>query len=120
MKILLDENLPHRLRQAITNHIVVTVAFQGWSGVKNGELLRLAEANGFDILMTADRNLAYQQNLEGRVIALVCLTASDWEILSPHIAEILLAIGGRGTGLIPGCRVRIVSEVAVRITARGG
>jgi len=98
MKILLDENLPHRLRLAIMDHVVVTVAYQGWSGVKNGELLRLAELDGFDILLTADRNLAYQQNLEGRALALVCLTASDWEIISPHLAEILLAVGGAVPG----------------------
>jgi predicted nuclease of predicted toxin-antitoxin system len=92
MRVLLDENLPHRLRHAFPSHEVMTVAYMGWAGVKNGELLKLAEANGFDVFLTADGNLSYQQNLRDRSIAVVCLTALDWEILRPHLGEIAAAV----------------------------
>ena len=92
MRVLLDENLPHRLRLALPNHEVMTVAYMGWAGVKNGELLKLADANGFEIFLTADGNLSYQQNLRDRSIALVCLTALDWEILRPHLGKIVAAV----------------------------
>jgi predicted nuclease of predicted toxin-antitoxin system len=92
MKILLDENLPHRLRREFPQHEVMTVAYMGWAGVKNGELLSLAEANGFQVFLTADRNLSYQQNMQNRPIAGVCLTALDWEIIRPHLAEITVAV----------------------------
>jgi predicted nuclease of predicted toxin-antitoxin system len=91
MKLILDENLPHRLRREFPGHEVITVAYMEWSGSKNGEL-KLAESNGFNVLLTADRNLAYQQNLQGRVIALVCLTALDWELIKPHLEEIVAAV----------------------------
>jgi predicted nuclease of predicted toxin-antitoxin system len=92
MKLLLDENLPHRPRLEFPNHEVMTVAYMGWAGVKNGELLNLAETNGFAVLLTGDRNIAHQQNLKNRSIALVSLTALDWEIIRPHLAEIAVAV----------------------------
>ena len=57
MKVLLDENLPHKLRQSLTGHDVRSVNHMGWSGEKNGELLKLCEAEGFDVLVTGDQNL---------------------------------------------------------------
>ena len=62
MKLLLDENLPHRLRLEIVGHDVVTVAHQGWSGIDNGRLLALAAAAGFDALVSNDRGLEYEQD----------------------------------------------------------
>jgi DMSO/TMAO reductase YedYZ molybdopterin-dependent catalytic subunit len=98
VRVLLDENLPHRLRHALAGHEVMTVAFRGWSGVKNGELLKLAEADGFDVLLTADGNLTYQQNLSGRSIALVGLTALVWEMILPHLPEIVAAVEAAAPG----------------------
>jgi predicted nuclease of predicted toxin-antitoxin system len=98
MKVLLDENLPHRLRHALLGHEVMTVAYMGWDGVKNGELLKLAEAAKFEVLVTADKNVSYQQDLRGRSIALVALTSLDWEIIKPHISRILAAIGDATPG----------------------
>jgi predicted nuclease of predicted toxin-antitoxin system len=92
MKVLLDENLPHRLRHEFPSHKVMTVAYMGWAGVMNGELLNLAEANGFAVLLTGDRNIAFQQNFTNRIIALVSLTALDWEIIQPHLPEIRAAV----------------------------
>ena len=62
MKLLLDENLPHQVRLELPGHDVFTVAYMGWGGVENGELLRQAAAAGFDALLTNDRGLEYQQN----------------------------------------------------------
>lgn len=98
MKVLLDENLPHKLRSALASHDVSTAAYMGWAGVKNGELLALAEAAGFQVFLTADRNLAYQQNLSGRVIALVVLTAHTWDRIEPNMARVVAALERAGAG----------------------
>lgn len=92
MRVLLDENLPHRLRTAITGHQVETVKYKGWNGLKNGDLLKLAEADGFQVLVTADQNLAYQQSMVGREIAIVILSAQDFAILQGHLQKIQAAV----------------------------
>jgi hypothetical protein len=76
MRILLDESLPRRLARALGQHTVCTVVEAGWSGVKNGKLLALA-AKQFDVFITADRNLQYQQNLAALPLAVVVLVAHD-------------------------------------------
>lgn len=57
MEVLLDENLPHRLRTHLGSHDVFTVRYQGWSGLKNGQLLGSAEAGGFEVFLTGDQTL---------------------------------------------------------------
>jgi hypothetical protein len=84
MRVLLDENLPHKLRHSLEGHEVSTVAYMGWAGIKNGNLLGLAESAMFEVFVTVDRNLEYQQNFERRLIAMVFLTAHTWEMISPH------------------------------------
>jgi predicted nuclease of predicted toxin-antitoxin system len=98
MKVLIDECMPSALKQALVRdgHNCRTVQEAGWSGKKNGELLALAE-NEFDVLITIDTNLRYQQNLTGRKIAVVLLVAQSnrLEILAPYFlacAEALVAI----------------------------
>jgi hypothetical protein len=81
MKVLFDENVPHKLRRHFNQHNVRTAADMGWVGIKNGELLRLAEAEGFEVMVTGDQNLTYQQNLQGRRIGLVVLETNNWHIL---------------------------------------
>ncbi len=90
MKILLDESVPKRLGKEIVGHQVSTVVNKGWSGKKNGELLRLAEKE-FEIFLTVDQNLQYQQNVHGYNIAIVVLSASSnsFEVLKPHIPKLL-------------------------------
>jgi hypothetical protein len=60
VKILLDENLPHQLRPELAGHDVFTAAYMSWSGIENGELLRLAAGAGFDAVITNDRGLEYE------------------------------------------------------------
>ena len=74
MRVLLDESLPRRLARLLPEHDVRTVAAMGWTGIQNGELLRLA-VGSFDAFLTADQNLEHQQNLDTLPIAVVVLTA---------------------------------------------
>ena len=76
MRILLDESLPRRLSRSLAEHDVRPVAEGGWSGTKNGKLLALAAVQ-FDVFVTADRNLQYQQNLAALPVAVVVLVAHD-------------------------------------------
>lgn len=77
MKILFDQGTPAPLRFAFPNHVVVTAFERGWSTLGNGDLLREAERE-FDVLVTTDKNLEYQQNLEGRKIAIIVLPTTSW------------------------------------------
>ena len=93
MKIILDESTPQKLRLLIdAQHSVVTTWFQGWSGLKNGALLSAAENEGFELFITADQELSYQQNLTGRRIALLVLSTNNWSLVKAHITEIAAAI----------------------------
>jgi hypothetical protein len=75
MKLLLDENLPHVLRNELPGHACFTVSYMGWSGIENGELLRRATSEGFDAFLTKDANVQYEQNLTNFPIAVVVLHA---------------------------------------------
>ena len=93
MRILLDESLPRKLAGLLIGHDVVTVAKAGWSSKKNGELLQLA-ASRFDVFITADQSLRFQQNLAAMPIAVVILKAlkNDIEHLGPLVPRILEAL----------------------------
>lgn len=92
MKVLLDENLDHALRHLLGPHEVVTVAWMGWASLKNGELLRTAEDNGVDVFLTGDGTLSYEQNLAGRRLAVVALSAIQLPIIRNHLPKIIAAI----------------------------
>jgi hypothetical protein len=74
MRVLLDECVPRKLRRELAEHEVLSVTERGWSGIENGELLALAEAE-FDVFLTVDQNLKYQQNLKSFNIGIVVLVA---------------------------------------------
>jgi hypothetical protein len=92
MRVLLDENLPQKLRLHLLPHEVATAAYQGWAGWSNGELVRAAEEGGFDVLVTADQRLNYQQNLQGRKISLVVVSTNRNSVLLANVAKILNAL----------------------------
>jgi predicted nuclease of predicted toxin-antitoxin system len=92
MKVLLDENLAHRLRNNLGEHEVFTVGYRGWAGLKNGELLRIAEENGIEVFLTGDRTLLHEQNLKGRNLGIVALSSVEWEILKNCLPAIVSAI----------------------------
>lgn len=93
MRILLDENLPRKLAGHLLGHTCRTVVECGWSGKKNGELLDLADLQ-FDVLLTLDKNLPYQQNLHTKRIALLIVRARSNRIqdLLPVVPECLAAL----------------------------
>ena len=76
MRVLLDECVPRRLKRELPTHDVLTVTERGWSGVKNGKLLALAEVE-FDVFLTVDQNLKYQQNLRALRIGIILLAARN-------------------------------------------
>jgi len=78
MRILFDQGTPVPLRQYLTEHVVTTAYEEGWSNLSNGDLLKSAEDKGYQILVTTDRNLRYQQNLSDRQIAIVVLLSTSW------------------------------------------
>jgi hypothetical protein len=99
MKIILDESVPQKLRLLIEgSHEVVTTWFQGWSGLKNGALLTAAEEAGFDLFITADQELSYQQNLTSRKIALLVLSTNNWGVVKANMPGIMAAINSAKSG----------------------
>jgi len=94
MRLLLDENLPKRLKQDFSEHEIFTVRDKQWNGIKNGELLQLLIDNSFDALLTYDKNLQHQQNFLKYTITVFVLTAhinqyKELTKLTPKIKEYL-------------------------------
>ena len=94
MKILLDHCVPKPLRHELPKYEVSTAREMGWEALKNGELMERAQANGFEVLITVDQNIRYQQNLSGRSIAVCVLitqgiTVEDLRPLIPDLEETL-------------------------------
>ena len=101
-KVLLDECIPKKLRNHLGGHRCVTVAEAGWAGKKNGELLSLAERDGFQVFVTLDRGIEYQQNLakRGTKVILIHAASSRLEDLVPHTAEILASLDSSDLGQV--------------------
>lgn len=98
MRILFDQGTPVPLRKDLSPHEVMTAYEMDWSNLQNGDLLAAAESQ-FDVLVTTDKNLRYQQNLSGRKLAIVVLPFASWprlQLLVPQIAEAIASIGPGG------------------------
>lgn len=108
-KIILDENIPRKLKSRLLGHWVVTVPEKGWGGVKNGRLMALIDGV-FDVFVTADKNLRYQQNLTRRKISIIELPFNDSSKLLPLTSEILLAIEQSSPGSYIEISPQIFSE----------
>jgi hypothetical protein len=106
VKILLDECVPRQLKRDLVGHDVTTVVAIGWAGIKNGALLRLAETQ-FDVFITVDRNIQYQQNLQLLKLAIILLVASNTQLrnLRPLIPQVLQLL----PTLQPGTLVQITT-----------
>ncbi len=99
MLVLFDNGTPRTLaRYLIGQHTVTEARARGWAELENGELLKVAEAAGFDVLVTTDRNLPYQQNLSGRKIAIVALGKGRWTLIEPHVADVVAAVNAATPG----------------------
>ena len=91
MKIVLDECVPWPLAKHLEKHICTSPQRSGWGGFENGDLLRLAEVD-YDLFITSDQNLRYQQNLAGRKIAILELSTNDWNTIRAHLASVVSRI----------------------------
>jgi len=92
VKVLFDANTPAPLAPCLRGHQVTRAEELGWKGLDNGALLDAAEGAGFDVLLTCDQNVRYQQNLTGRRLAIVILSTNHWPSLRPVAARIATAI----------------------------
>ena len=92
MKILFDQGTPVPLRRQLAGHTIDTVYAQGWSTLNNGRLLTSAEQAGYDLLITTDQNLRYQQNLRGRHLAILVLGSTSWPRLRERVDTIQAAL----------------------------
>ena len=98
MRILFDQGTPVPLRQQLTGHSVDTTFEKGWSHLRNGELLQIAEEEGYELLLTTDQNLPHQQNLAARSICVLVLLSTSWPRIQMRIDDIRDAIGQLGQG----------------------
>jgi hypothetical protein len=110
LRILLDENLPTALSRLIVGHQVTPAFEMGWAGISNGDLIAAAEAEGFEVLITADQNVRYQQNLTGRRLILIVLSTNIWPIIRANPAPILAAV----EQVKPGDYVQVTLDRPVR------
>ena len=99
MLVLFDNGTPCTLvRYLIDHHTVTEARARGWEQLGNGELLTVAEAAGFEVLITTDRNLRYQQNLAGRKIAMVALGRGRWRAIERLVAQVVAAVNAASPG----------------------
>jgi hypothetical protein len=103
VRLLFDQGTPVPLSKHLTAHHVSTAHELGWGNLKNGELLQRAEEGSFDVLVTTDQNLRYQQNLTGRKIAIVVLTTTSWPRIQKAINAVVVAIDT----VVPSCYVEV-------------
>ena len=98
MRVLFDNGTPRGVGAALTDHIAVEARAHGWDTLRNGELLDAAEAAGFDVFVTTDRNLRYQQNLAGRKIAIIVLGNGRWRLIRNRLPIIGAAVAAAAPG----------------------
>jgi hypothetical protein len=99
MLVLFDNGTPRTLaRYLIDRHAVTEARARGWDRLENGELLNAAEAAGFDVIVTTDRNIRHQQNLSNRKIAIVALSRGRWTLIKHHVANVVEAVDAAAPG----------------------
>jgi hypothetical protein len=98
MLILFDHVTPAGIAPFLRGHVVTKAKDRGWDTLSNGELLEAAERAGFDVIVTADKNMRYQQNLKGRRISLVVLSTPQWPVVKLHLDKIAGAVNAAKAG----------------------
>ena len=104
MRVLFDQATPVPIRPFLKDHYVRTAAEEGWDTISNGELLNAAESAGFDVLVTTDRNLSYQQNLASRRLAIIVLSRQQWPQVRAHVHQVVEAVAAA----VPGSFTEVV------------
>ena len=100
MKILFDNGVPNPLARSLAPHDVAFARRIGWHELRNGELLKQAEDAGFDVLVTTDKNMRFQQNLAARKIAIVVLGNQQWPNVRNQITRIVQAVASAAPGTL--------------------
>jgi hypothetical protein len=98
MLILFDHGTPRGIARFLLGHTVTRAKQRGWDTLSNGDLLAEAERAGFDVFVTADKNIQYQQNLSGRKIAVVVLSTPQWPLVRLHTAKVAEAVNAATPG----------------------
>jgi hypothetical protein len=98
VKILFDQGTPVPLRRHLPSHEVTTVYELSWTTLRNGDLISQAEAVGFEVLVTTDQNLKYQQNLSARRLAVVVLLSTSWPKIQAKVSAVAIAVDGATPG----------------------
>ena len=98
MRVHFDKSAPHGLARHLEGHAVSTAEQCGWGRLENGDLLTVSEQSGYELFLTADKNLRYQQNLAGRKMSIVVLGQSPWPLVRQHIPAVLAAVNAATSG----------------------
>jgi len=98
MLILFDHGTPRGIARFLLGHTVTRAKQRGWDTLSNGDLLAEPERAGFDVFVTADKNIQYQQNLSGRKIAVVVLSTPQWPLVRLHTAKVAEAVNAATPG----------------------
>lgn len=108
MLVLFDQGTPVPIRRLLKEHKVETASQRGWDKLKNGDLLRAAQEAGFEVLVTPDKNVRYQQNLKNYTIAIVVLGNPQWPALRDHVDRVVAAVNAAKAGTY--CEVKIPEQ----------
>jgi hypothetical protein len=98
MKILFDNGTPNTMARSLVGHEVIFARKIGWAEFENGELIQRAEDAGYELLLSTDKNIRYQQNLTERKIALVVLGNSQWPMVRLHLERVIAAVNAASPG----------------------
>jgi hypothetical protein len=98
VRILFDQGTPAPLRHSLGDHVVETAFELGWATLQNGALIAAAEAAGFEVFVTTDKNLKYQQNLDARSVSIVVLSTTSWPRIQLALADVVAAIESAAPG----------------------
>ncbi len=98
MRVLFDHSTPAPLRGLLKDHSVTEARERGWDRLANGDLLNAAEAEGFEVFVTANKNLRYQQNLTARNLAIVVIGNAQWRVLRLHVVHVVRAVDAAAAG----------------------
>ena len=98
MRVLFDQATPVPIRTFLIGHTVRTAAQEHWDTLQNGDLLTAAEHASFEVFLTTDKNIRYQQNMAGRTIAVVVIGVQQWPALQPHVALVVTAVNAATPG----------------------
>jgi hypothetical protein len=107
MRVLFDNGTPRGVADVLEEHVVEEARLRGWDTLGNGDLLDAAESAGFEVFVTTDRNIRYQQNLANRSIAIVVLSKPRWRLIKRQLRMIAAAVDAATPGSFTEVEIRL-------------